>query len=188
MADEIMAETAGVALIGDLLAHLAAGGDANAASFAKQVGAARSTAYQAIEKLERAGFVERDARGSLAPGANAARLGLASLRLAALLSAAEALLPALRNDADATASLVSVAKGTEIVLMRRAASWDAREGAGKELEAAIAETARLRLRLRPRANEAERRAAKFSLEQTAEALRRALADAADLRERRAGGA
>jgi len=187
MGDETRAETAGVALIADLLAHLATGGGAAAAGFAKQVGAARSTAYQAIEKLEQSGFVERDARGNLAPGANAARLGLASLGLAAVLSAAEALLPALRNDADATVSLVSVAAGMEIVLMRRGASWDTRAGAGKELEAAVAETARLRLRLRPRANEAERRGAKFSLERTAEALRRALAGAADSREK-AGGA
>ncbi|HLJ72676.1 MAG TPA: helix-turn-helix domain-containing protein [Roseiarcus sp.] len=188
MGDEITTETAGVALIADLLAHLATGGGAAAAGFAKQVGAARSTVYQAIERLEQTGFVERDARGVLAPGANAARLGLASLGLAALLPAAEALLPALRNEADATVSLMSDAQGTEIVLMRRAARWDTRESAGKELEAAIAEKARLRLRLRPRAGEIERRAARLCLDRTAEALRRALAEAADKAERIAGGA
>lgn len=186
MGDETAAETAGVALIADLLAHLAAGGGANAAGFARKAGAARSTAYQAIERLEQAGLVERDARGNLAPGARAARLGLASLGLASLASAAEALLPALRNDADATVSLVSIAEGTEIVLMRRAANWDTREGAGKELETAVVEKARLRLRLRPRASEAERRDAKLCLECTAQALRRAIAQA-EPSERGAGG-
>jgi hypothetical protein len=173
MPRESNVESAGVALIADLLARLA-GDSFNAATFARQTGAARSSVYDAVARLEIAGFLERDSQGGLTPGVNAARLGLASLRLAALAPAAEALLPALRDETDATVSLVSIADGAEVPLMRRIASWDRESAAGREMEANIAAAVSLRIRLRPRISETERRFARACLERVATALRDAL--------------
>lgn len=123
------AEGSGVAVLARILATLADGEPSTGAALARRLGTARSTTFDVLRRLEQAGFVERDARGLIAPGPAGARLGFALFGLAAIEAAAEALLPVLRDDTEATAELlVRTAEGEIVLVQRQAAPGGAERG------------------------------------------------------------
>jgi len=177
-------EASGVALIGRMLACLAEAPGRTVSALAQALLIPRSTAFELVRGLEAAGLAERDAGGYVHVERESSRLGFASLGLGRLLGPAEALIPILRDDTDATASLLVRCGEQSRVLLRRRAPWDtAQEGAQEgvrlpvldaALETRVGPPVFVRLQLRPHAGEAERASAAASLARTAEALSHAL--------------
>jgi DNA-binding IclR family transcriptional regulator len=151
--------------IGRLLQSIALGEDETVAALAHRSGEPRSTLFALIGRLSFAQFVERDAAGRLRAGSACGQLGFAAVGLAPIYSIAEALLPALRDDTDATVVLSAGDDDEQIMLMQRRAPWhlapfDPEEAMSLDIRAPSRGTiARLALQLRPRAGIAEREAA-----------------------------
>ena len=147
-------------------------------SLARALGTARATTYAVVRQLDAAGFIDRTAAGRIGPGQAGAALGFAALGLGGLAGAAEALLPVLRDDTDASVELVWRRDERASVLMRRLAPappGPSCEMAPEVLDARIGlSDAWLCLSLRSGAAPAERRAARNCLTAVAEALDRAL--------------
>lgn len=171
-----MDETAGVAAVARVLARLAEAPGGTVADIAAELGIARSTAFAVATELESVGLVERDARGTLMPGTEAGRLGLARFGFGGIAAAAEALLPILRDDTDASAFLVIRDGEREQVVASRRAPWDSGSRRPSRLvEAAVGRSAlgvscALKLGLRPNAGESELRLATACLARVAAAL------------------
>ena len=171
-------ETTGVALVATILAHMARGEPATAADLARDLGTARSTTFAVICQLEAANLVERDAKGMVRTGQAAAALGYALSGLGRLTGAAEALLPALRDDTDARVELVVRHGPQEAVLVARMATVVT--GAHTDLTADFlclervvtggSAAALLRLYLRPQSPDPEREAARLCLHAVADSL------------------
>ena len=89
---------------------------------------------------------------------------------------AETLLPVLRDDTDASASLLVGDKERTLLVARRRAAWDGgSESVSRRIEAPVGRSpsgfaARLSLVLRPKASEAEARSAAACMGQVAAAL------------------
>ena len=169
-------ESGGVALLARILDAVSQGEDWTVPSLARALGAARTTTYEVVRQLDAAGFLDRSAAGRITPGPAGAALGFAARGLGGLAGAAEALLPVLRDDTDASVDLLCGRDGTPVVLMRRLApAPPAGESAAQVLEARIGRSAAwLRLSLRPAAAPTERRAAQACLKAVADALSRDL--------------
>jgi DNA-binding IclR family transcriptional regulator len=166
-------KASGAALIAQILAHFASEPPCNASALATRLGASRTTMFQAIARLEAAGFVERDARGIISPGPLSAKLGYATFGLARIASAVEALLPALRDDTEARAEFVVNAEGAPIVLAQRSPVGSPADAPGaKIIEARIASpvSAVVRLWLRAAAGERETSAARRSAQAVVDAI------------------
>ncbi len=111
-----------VALVGRILAHIAAEPPCTATEIAVRLGAARTTTFEVLRRLESAGLVERDSLGLVGPGAAAASLGFAALGLTPIAGAAEALVSALHDTTGLDAQLVVRHGGADCVLVRRGAN------------------------------------------------------------------
>ena len=161
----------GIETLGLLLHAIAQGEGETVAGLSRRLDLPRASLFDLAARLERAELIERDAAGRVLPGAACGRLGFAALGLAPLYPLAEALLPALRDDTDATTSLSAVGEDGERLLMQRRAPWDIGQETVR-LERAIAGSngpavAVLRLNLRPRAEAAERSSAAACLDRVA---------------------
>ena len=99
-------ETAGVVAVAKLLARVADTPGRTVAALAAELGLGRSTAFCVAASLDASGLLERDAGGGLHPGPIAARLLLARYGFGAMAAEAETLLPVLRDDTDASVSLL----------------------------------------------------------------------------------
>ena len=168
----------GVETLGLLLNALALGESETVAGLARPLGVPRASLFDLAARLERAELIERDAAGRVLPGAACGRIGFAAFGLTRLYPLAEALLPALRDDTDATARLSAVGDGGERLLMQRRAPWDIGQETVR-LERAIVLSdgpaiAVLRLNLRPRAEAAERSSAAACLDRVARRFEAAL--------------
>jgi IclR helix-turn-helix domain len=167
-------DASGVALLARLLSHLADTSGVTVSDLALALDTPRSTSFDLIRQLEAAGFAERDAAGLVSVGVEASRLGFASVGLARLLGPAEALVAALRDDTDATASLLVRQGGEDQVLLQRRAPWDTLHDSRRPILDAEIRGARhatfVRLQLRPHAGEPERISASASLARVADAL------------------
>lgn len=168
-------ETIGVTAVARILARLAERPGETVAELAARLDIGRSTAFAVAAELDASGLVERDAAGRLFPGPAAGRLSFAHHGYGAIVDTAQALLPVLRDDTDASASLRLSDIGGDVAVLERRAAWDS-EGAAARVEMLIGESAdgvsaRLCLALRPRAGEAELRSASGSLQRVAAALR-----------------
>jgi IclR helix-turn-helix domain len=173
-------ETAGVAAVAKLLAGVAETPGRTVAALAAELRLRRSTAFSVAASLEASGLLERDAGGGLHPGPIAARLLLARYGFGAMASEAEALLPVLRDDTDASVSLLVCDKERVFPAARRRASWDrGSDGVSRRIEASVGRScaglvARLSLVLRPNASEAEARSAAACAARVAATLAKAL--------------
>ena len=169
-------ETTGVAATAKLLSRVAEAPGRTVAELAAELGIRRSTAFSVAATLDMSGLLERDARGRLHPGPAAARLALARFGFGAMVDAAEALLPVLRDDTDASVSLLLSDGTNAFVAARRRAPWDSGGEVGSRLiEAPIGRSgsrcsATLRLALRPNAGEVEARSASACIARVAAAL------------------
>jgi DNA-binding IclR family transcriptional regulator len=170
-------ETTGVAATAKLLARVAAAPGRTVAELAAELGIRRSTAFSVAATLDRSGLLERDAGGRLHPGPAAARLALARFGFGAMADAAEALLPVLRDDTDASVSLLLSDGTNAFVAARRRAPWDSGGEVGSRLieepigrRSASRCSATLRLALRPNAGEVEARSASACITRVAAAL------------------
>ncbi|HEY1779115.1 MAG TPA: helix-turn-helix domain-containing protein [Roseiarcus sp.] len=173
-------ETAGVAAVAKLLARVAETPGRTVAALAAELGLRRSTAFAVAAILDASGLLERDAGRRLHPGPITARLRLARYGFGAMADKAETLMPVLRDDTDASASLfVSDTERTFLVVRRRAV-WDGGgESVSRRIEAPVGRSpagfaARLSLVLRPKASEAEARSAAACMGQVAAALAKTL--------------
>jgi len=173
-------ETAGVAAVAKLLARVAETPGRTVAALAAELGLRRSTAFSVAAILDASGLLERDAGGRLHPGPVAARLLLARYGFGAMADMAETLLPVLRDDTDASASLLVSSRERTFLLARRRAAWDGgSESVSRRIEAPVGRSpsgfaARLSLVLRPKASEAEARSAAACMAQVAAALAKTL--------------
>ncbi|HEY1864448.1 MAG TPA: helix-turn-helix domain-containing protein [Roseiarcus sp.] len=173
-------ETAGVAAVAKLLARVAETPGRTVAALAAELGLRRSTTFSVAAALCASGLLERDAGGRLHPGPVAARLLLARYGLGAMAAEAETLLPVLRDDTDASASLLVYDTERAFLVARRRAPWDGGgEDVSRRIEASVCRSyagldARLRLVLRPNASEAEARSAAACAARVAAALAKAL--------------
>lgn len=123
-------ETNGVALIGRILSRVASDEHCTAVSLVEELGAARTTTFEVLRRLEAAGFLDRDAQGRVSPGQAGADLGFAIFGIVKGAGVSEALLPVLRDDSDASVELVLRQGRTETVLVRRTAPGSAGKDAG----------------------------------------------------------
>ncbi len=170
-------ETAGVAAVAKLLARVAEEPGRTVAELAAELDLSRSTAFAVVATLDASALVERDAAGRLRPGPEAGRLFLARYGFGSLAEPAEALMPVLRDDTDASVSLVISDGSSAFVALRRRAPWDRGAAAASRLiEASLGHSgsgysAILSLTFRPRAGEAEIRAARACLMRVAAALK-----------------
>jgi DNA-binding IclR family transcriptional regulator len=162
-------DTNGAALVGRILAVVASEPAQNAAALVVRLGGSRATTFDVLRRLEAAGLIERDARGIISPGPLAAKNGHAVFGLAPLAGAAEALLPALRDDTEAQVELVV---GDErLTLVRRDPPASVPDRLGVCIEAPVAATSALvRVRLGSGAAESEKHAARLSANAVAAAL------------------
>ena len=173
-------ETAGVATVAKLLIGVAETPGRTIAELAVQSGLRRSTAFGVAALLDASGLLERDAVGRLHPGPVAARLFLGRYGFGAMAAAAETLLPVLRDDTDASVSLLVCDKERVIVAASRRASWDggadsvARQIGAPVARSALGFVARLLLVLRPNASDAEARSAAACAARVAARLGKAL--------------
>ena len=173
-------ETAGVAAVAKLLARVAETPGRTVAALAAELGLRRSTAFCVAASLDGSGLVERDTGGGLHPGPVAARLLLACYGFGAMASEAETLLSVLRDDTDASVSLLVRDRKRVFPVALRRASWDrGSDGASRRVEAPVSHSgagfvARLSLLLRPNASEAEARSAAACAARVAAALAEAL--------------
>ncbi|MBV8796742.1 MAG: MarR family transcriptional regulator [Hyphomicrobiales bacterium] len=173
-------ETAGVAAVAKLLARVAERPGRTVAALAAELGVRRSTAFAVAASLDASGLLERDASGGLHPGPAAARLLLARYGFGAMAPIVETLLPVLRDDTDASVSLIVYKKERDFLAAHRRASWDrGSDGVSRRIEAAVGRSAsgcvaRLSLALRPNASEAEARSAAACAARVAAALAMAL--------------
>jgi hypothetical protein len=145
--------TAGVAVLGRILAALASGQPQTAGDVIAGTGVARSSGFDVLRRMEQAGLVVRDAKGLLAPGPAAGRFAYSAHGLGGLFGPARPVLDWLRDETGGSASLMA----GESVLHRAAAE----RTAGTNLRLAICdadgrERARLDLVLASDAGEAER--------------------------------
>ena len=101
-------KTASVAAVAKLLARVAETPGRTVAALAAELGLQRSTAFSVAASLDATGLLERDASGGLHPGPIATRLLLAPYGFGAMAAQAETetLLPVLRDDTDASVSLL----------------------------------------------------------------------------------
>lgn len=169
-------ETAGVAAVARMLARLAEDRPRTVAELASALGLSRSTAFAVAAELGAAGLIERDAGGVLSPGPAAARLALARYGFGAMAEACESLIPALRDDTDASVALLLSDGETTTVAAQRRAPWY-QEGGRRPRQitaeigrSASGRTATLRLSLRPNASETEVRSAGACLDRVTAAL------------------
>ena len=109
--------TAGVAVLGRILAALASGAPQTAGDIIAGTGVARSSGFDVLRRMERAGLVVRDAKGLLVPGPAAGRFAYSAHGLGGLFGPARPVLDWLR---DKTGGSVSLMAG-ETVLQRSAA-------------------------------------------------------------------
>ena len=109
--------------IGRLLQSIGLGENETVATLSRRLGEPRSTMFAMIGRLSCARLVERDAAGRLRAGSACGKLGFAAVGLAPIYSIAEALLPALRDDTDATVALSAGDDDEQIMLMQRRAPW-----------------------------------------------------------------
>ncbi len=146
-----MSETRGIAALGRILAHIGGDKPTTAAALAAEDGLARSSVFEIVRKLERAGLATRQNGGILAPGPEAVRFGLAAHGAGTMQGAAEALLRHLRDETDGIAELGD----GDTVLLRFAARWEGESDV--VLETPLhAGPLRIRLTLRPNAGKAQR--------------------------------
>ncbi len=182
------AETTGVAAVAKLLARVAERPGRTVEGLAGELGLSRSTAFSVVAMLDAWGLVERDATGRLYPGPAAGRLALARYGFGDLAEATEALLSALRDDTDASVSLMISNGRVAFVASRRRAPWD--KGGDAELRlldaplasSAAGFSATLRLGLRPNASDREARSAAGCIARVAATLARALKGHGDIGE------
>jgi hypothetical protein len=173
-------ETAGIAAVAKLLARVANTPGRTVAALAAELGLRRSTAFSVAASLDASGLLERDAGGALHPGPIAARLLLARYGFGAMATEAETLLPVLRDDTDASVSLLVCDEERVFRTASRLASWDrGSDGVSRRIEAPVGRScaglvARLNLVLRPNASEAEARSAAACADRVAAALAKAL--------------
>jgi hypothetical protein len=169
----------GVALIGRILAHLACEGPCSAGDLAKHLSSARATTFDVLRRLEAAGFVDRDAQGLVSPGQASADLGFSWFGIVRGAGVSEALLPALRDDIEATVELVVRRADDETVLARRSAAGPPASKSGLErrvstlerpVRAGRATGVHLRLSSAKFASAADRKAVGHCLETVAAAL------------------
>ena len=167
--------TAGVAVLGRILAALASGEPQTAGDVIAGTGVARSSGFDVLRRMERAGLVVRDAKGLLAPGPAAGRFAYSAHGLGGLSGPARPVLDWLRDETGGSACLMAGAT----VLHRSSAE---RTGpADASLTAAIRdadgrERARLELFLASDAGEVERGRAQALLTAAARRLRDHLGD------------
>jgi DNA-binding IclR family transcriptional regulator len=158
-------ETAGVAAVAKLLARAAETPGRTVAALAGELGLRRSTAFSVAALLGASGLLERDADGGLHPGPIAMRLLLARYGFGSMATEAETLLPVLRDNIDASVSLLVYDKERAFLAVHRRASWDAgSENVSKRIEVPVGRStsgfaARLSFVLRPNASETEARSA-----------------------------
>ncbi len=99
-------DTAGVGMIGRILAEVASAEPCTATVLARRLGTARTTTFDVLRRLEAAGFIDRDPQGLVSPGLASADLGFAAFGMVGGAGATEALLCVLREEADASIELV----------------------------------------------------------------------------------
>ena len=145
-------ETSGVAALARILSELAQGETPTAAELGARTGVSRSTAFDIVSRLSKAGFVGRDIEGAVMTGPSAAALGFAAFRMAALAGPAETLLHWLHERSDA---FVEFAAGDTVLLSLGKSQTDiALEAPIRDRDGEI--RARLRLAWRVHTSQAER--------------------------------
>ena len=162
--------TTGVGMLARLIGRLGSGEVMTAAGFAADEGFARSTAFDVVRRMEDAGLLRRDLTGTLMAGPCLVKLALSPYGLASLHGPAEALLTQLRDETHGTARLIAPDGTALLTLAGYRGDRD-----GPVLEAAVAERARVELRLRPNTTRSEREHAQLRLARTAISLAHYLA-------------
>jgi DNA-binding IclR family transcriptional regulator len=156
-------DTTGVNGVARILASLSDGSPRTVPDLAREVGLARSTAFDLVRRLQEARLIAREPTGKLVAGPVAIALSFSRFGLARLHGPAEALLSWLRDHCDATATLSCVDRGERVTLASFLANRPKSAAADRATTLTYAicgegglEVARLDVVCRPNASRSER--------------------------------